>query len=473
MPETANEFIYDAANEIIVIGAAITGVELRRRLVHQLSADEFLVPVHGPIWRALRKMSDAGLEYTSEVARRCVLDEGGDEEAVQYLASIEAAVPENLDYHLTTLQWDAMRARSLKGAVPALLQALQDPKASPGEVITAARSVSRGLEGGARRFIHKPSELFKIYRAEIASRRVKRNVYPLGEVCFDDNLTEGFMPGKLTVTAGLPGVGKSTIWIAFAIMLAKLGRKVLFACWEMEAESVLDVAIAHMTGIPLKRIVQGELTDAEDQKVSKASRWLLSRISFMGNPFYTQEMTRKPSNARNLDVIEGYIAESGCNVGVFDLWERMLAWRGVDDVTSALFRMQAIFKEYGMHGIIVHQLRLKDVEKRADKRPTRESIKGTGAFVEVSDLIFGIHREGQFKDVEDNTIETICLKQRKGKANWAIRWDWNGATCFVGNPKIVSYDPGLENSVGIGDISSIQTKGSRSRGSQQIGRREQ
>lgn len=470
MASTADVFVYDAANEILVLQAAKADAAARRKLVHLLAPDEFLVPIHAPIWKAFRVMSDKGLEYSDDTIRRLVLDEGGDEEAATYVTELLAELPENLDWHVETMGWDATRARVLKGPVPDLFAALKDPKATVSDVTTSARAVGRALEGGGRRFMRRPEELYRSYRAEIAARRAHRNVFPLGATPFDKNLSEGFMPGRTTVTAGLPGAGKSTVWFAFAILLVKLGRKVLYGAWEMNPESLLDVGVAHMTGIPLTRIIQGELEDHEADRVSKCARWLASRIRFMGNAFFHERgKGKKPSNDRNLDILEGYLAESGCDVVIYDLWVRMLVFRRPDDVEGALYRLQHIHEEYGIHGIVLHQLLVKDVEKRADKRPTRESIKGTGAFTEVPDLIFGIYRPAQFKAVEDNTVETICLKQRKGRANWSIRWKWDGATCYVGDPEEIPYDPGLENSAGPGDISAISSGKGRQ---QKIGSRE-
>ena len=452
--DDAGAFVYDAANEAIVIEAAVAADRATRRgLVHRLSADEFLVPRHGSIWRALRALSDRGLDYDAAVVRRLLQEEGADEAAADYLAGIESAarVPDNLEWYTETLACDATRARVLKGGLPDLLKLLHDARADQPDVISKARAVARSLEGGGRRHVHRPVELARRYKAEIAARRAARNVYPLGADAFDRNLTEGFMPGRTTVTAGLPGAGKSTVWVAFAILLAKAGRRVLYCAWEMEPESILDVAIAHLTGIELTAIVQGTLTDEDADRVEKATRWVTSRIRFMGNPFFDAGGKGKPSNDRNLDLLEGYLAEAACDVAVYDLWERMLPWGKPEDVARALFRMQAIHGEYRIHGVIVQQLTLKDVERRADKRPTRDAIKGTGAYVEVADLILGIHRDAQFKSVDDTAVETICLKQRKGKANWAIRWRWDGARCVVTDPEEVPFDPGLE-AVAEGDI---------------------
>lgn len=454
MADDAEKLIYDAANEMIVIGAAMASADQRKILVRRMAADEFLVPNNAVIWRALRRTVDEGVEPTPAVMSRFIADAGGDEKVVEYAGGIPIKVPVNLEWHVEIMKWDATRARVVDGPIPEMVKTIKDPQGKQTDVLSLARGLVRALEGSGRRYMKRAEETYRNYTAEIAARRVERNVYPIGHEAFDNNLTEGFMPQRTTVTAGLPGAGKSTFWLAAIIMLAKAGRRPLYCGWEMNTESLLDVGCSHMTGIPLKNIVQGNLDDEQTTRVKRAARWILSRVKFMGNPFIGQhrEAKGKPSNERNLDILEGYIAESACDVIVYDLWERMLPWRKPDDVGAALFRMQAIHEEYNVHGVIVQQLLLKDVEKREDKRPTRDSIKGSGAYVEVADLIFGIHREAQFKNVEDTGVETICLKQRKGKPNWSVRWKWNGETCYVGEPKEVAYDPGLENAVADGDI---------------------
>lgn len=457
------EFVYDAAGELVVIGAALADVDVCRKLVHRLSADEFLAKHHGVIWRALRKLSDARLEPTPDVIRRFVRDAGGDKAAIDHVGSIVPEVPKNLDWHAETLAWDATRARVLTGQASELVLKLRDPSVDRSDIVTSANAVARALnDTGGRRHMRRPGEVRRQYRAELAARRVSRNLYPLGEKVFDDNLTEGFAPGRLTVSAGLPGAGKSTVWVALAIMLAKRGRKVLYCAWEMPVDSALDVFVSNLTGIELKRISQGDLDDSESDRIDGAVTWVLKHITFMGNPFFDRARSgSKPSNDANLDVLEGHLAESGCDVAVYDLWERMLHYRKPDDVSAALYRMQDMHVEYGIHGVVINQLVLKDVEKRIDKRPTRESIKGSGAFVEVADLILGIHRDGQFKNVPDEHLETICLKQRKGIANWAVSWKWDGAKCSIKSPCMVAYDPGLESSggdFGVDDISQIATR---------------
>lgn len=484
MAATAKEHVYDAANEVLVLRAAValaTDDKQRfRALVHAIGAEEFLVAVHCSFWRCLRQIADAGLEYSPETLRQLVSGEASPP-TEEYLVEVEttAYVAPNLDWHLQTLRWDATRARVVQGSLPELVRDLSDPRVTVERAVSSARSVMRALEGGAgRRFIHRREELAGVYRRELATRRERGNFFPSGFSAVDDQLSEGFMPGNTAIVTGLSGCGKSTFAAALAISLAKLGRRPLVCAWEMGGISTLDIMVSMLTSIPLDVVIKGHYVDDDHRRLERASDWVNRKILFMENAFFGQiasgaaSTEKKPrrSNDRNLDILEGYIAESGCDEVIMDLWDRLLADQSPDAVTDALYRQQNMHREYGVHGTLLVQLKLKDVERRADKRPTRESIKGVGTFVEVADLIFGVHRDAQFKDVPDDALELICLKQRKGVANWAVRFPWIGECCQItGGGEAISYNPGLESSSEFGDVTDPAAIRTRPR---KIGRRD-
>lgn len=478
----ASTVVYDPANEVLVLRAAIALLQdyseatrkAARTLLHSLSPDEFLISSHSSFWSVLRHVVDRNLEYSSETVRQLnsTLSEAI---GVDLLDELEATaeVHPNLDFHVERLRWDATRARTLQGSLAQLVGDLKDPNVAAEQALSSARSVVRSLEGaGGRRYIHRPKTLAESYHSDLVKRREEGNFYPSGFKAMDDSnlLSEGFMPGNTSLITGLSSSGKSTFAAALAVNQAKLGRRPMICAWEMGARSTLDVIGAMLTGIPLDTIIRGTYNDAEFRKLDKAARWAASHIRFMENAFFSQiredKRGNRRSNERNLDIFEGYIAESGCDVIIADLWDRLLADQSPEGVTDALYRQQNMCKEYGVHGCLVVQLRLKDVEKRADKRPTRESIKGVATFVEVADLILGVHRDAQFKSVPDDGLEVICLKQRKGKLNWAVRFDWSGAHCRISGGAEVPYNPGLESGsefAELGDPSAIRTKRPRSR----------
>lgn len=461
------EIVYDATNERVVLAAEIAEEKTRKVLVRSLSADEFLVPENAAIQRALKVLVEGGLDYDPVIFRRLVQDEGVEVDDA-YIAGIEREAfetprPENLDWYVQTLRWDATRARVLQGPIIEIVKSLKNPKNTPDVVAAQARALLRGVEGGGgRRYIRRKDELRHTYKTEIRNRREKGNFWSIGYDAMDENLTEGTMPGRTGLVVGLSGSGKST-WTADVVQnLAKEGRRVLLGAWEMGSVSIIDVIIAQRTRVPISRIIGGDFNDDELHLIDEAAEWITERVTFMDNAFFGDDVRggrgSRRSNEKSLDVLEGYIAESGCDVVVMDLWERCLVDLSYDGVTTALYKQQNMHERYNVYGLIVHQLRGKDVEGRADKRPTREAIKGTGAFVEVADQIYGVHRDAQFKRVPDDTMEVICLKQRKGKPNWAVRFDWAPEMGLITGGVEVPYDPGLEASEEFGDVTDVAVK---------------
>lgn len=467
-PIKAPEIIYDSTNERMIICAQIADAAIRKKLVRSISPDELLVPEHVAMHRALRIMEEHKLDYDGETFRRLIADEGVPVDD-SYLEAIErdAVVPPNLDWRVETLRWDATRARLVRGPVPELIKAIRDPKASAETLQATARAILRGLEGGSsgRRYVRRTEELKRSYKADITVRRAAGNFYPTYFEAIDAKLVEGIMPKRTSLLVGLSGSGKSTFTSSLVRNLAENGRRVLFGAWEMGTESVLDVMVAQLCRIEIERVVQGELSDEEIPRVNDAIDWLTDHITFMDNAFFGIEGKgrQRASNDQSLDIWEGYIAESGCDVVVSDLWERCLVDLSYDGVTKALYKQQDMYARYNVHGMLVHQIKLKEVEQRPDKRPTRDSIKGSGAFVEVPDLVFGIHRDAQFKSVPDDSIEAICLKQRKGKAFWSTRFDWFGSMGLITGGEEVPYNPGLDSSSEFGDIGDIKVDAPRRR----------
>lgn len=456
---------HDAFNETVVLRAAISSAEHRRSLVRQIAPAEFVAAGHDSLWAALRAMVDGGVEYTPEAARMLVKQHGGDPTLLDLLEPGADVVP-NLEWHVATLRWDAQRVRIAKELLPGLVDQLVDPKCRPDELAATVRGLERAItESHGRSHIRGAGELARAYRAEIASRRAKQRVYPTGWAAVDLRLTEGLAPGKTWVVAGLPGSGKSTAMAALLFNLVKLNRRPFVGAWEMGPISLLDVLVSHSTGMNLRAIVRGDLDDEEVDRVTRASDFFCRKIKFMGAAFYdamarakNAKQRGRPSNDVPLDVLEGYLAESGCDVAVYDLWARCLCDRSPEGIESALFRQQAMHESLSIAGVIVTQMNVKDVEKRQDKRPTREGIKGSGAYTEVADLIFGVHRDAQFKSVQDDAIELICLKQRKGEVNWAVQFDWKADVCGISGGQEVPYDPGFDAVIGqTGDIAGIRT----------------
>lgn len=444
-------FQADPITEQVVLAAAMADEKIARELSGKIPPDSFLAAAHAASWVAIRETVRRGLGR--DPATIAKLAQGAVE--VAYLAEIASARPTapdrpTLDFHVGQLLWDRQRHVAMTGPVAALLEAVEKNE-SPERVRTLARQIGTSFDGWSdRRHLHDPEELIRQQVADARLRMAGRAVHSFGidGLDFYDDASEqpgarrmvpGAAPGLVTVVTGCPGAGKSTVVARLALGLARQKRRVLFGAWEMTPGTTLELIACLSFDWSRSDLIAGRIDEEQLERLQGRMRQISRYVRFLANPFRRQA-GGKSSNARNLDSIQGYIADSGCDVFVADLWKRCLVEVRPEDEEEALYRQQAMVEEMGVHAILVQQQRLKDVEQRADKRPTREGIKGSGAWTEVPDNILGVHRPALWKAIPDNVLEIDVLKQRFGKWPLAIEFDWDPDKGQINGGRSVQYD---------------------------------
>jgi replicative DNA helicase len=230
--------------------------------------------------------------------------------------------------------------------------------------------------------------------------------------------------------------------------IARQRRRVLYGAWEMRGGVTLELmaSLSLCETDPEWRLMRtdlqrGRLSEQELAKLEGRMRALSKYVRFLANPFRRGTGSKqRRTNDHNLDLVQGYVADSGCEVFVADLWKRCLIETRPDEEEEALIRQQAMAEELDVHCVLVQQQRSKDIEMRPDKRPTREGIKGSGAWTEVPDCILGVHRAALWKPVTDDSMEVDVLKQRYGEWPLAVEFDWDGKRGSVRGGRSVEYD---------------------------------
>jgi len=446
---------HDVFNERVLIAAALVSVKCRTHLVDTLDSVSFIYDKHAPIWAALVEVKRRGIVDVDPAMLRAI-DPDVDDEYVTRLIAERPEVPANLDLHVSALRWDSACARVVEGPLEALNKALSDPSADPMRVKSLARQVSTAVESASKSSsVLDASEVVRQQVNDLDQRSSGIACYPYGIEGLDKKpdgdwrIVPGVKPGKITLVTAVSGSCKST-WTALLVLnQVKLGRRVLYGSWEMSAGETLELLAAIDLGLSRHRIATGQLTTTESlllkQKLSE-----LSQLVRMWR-FPWRHDARPRYNDEVLDRIHAGIVEVGADVAVFDLWRRCLVDRRIDEEEAALERMQQIAEQTKCHQIICHQQRLKDLELRKDKRPTREGIKGTSVWVDVPDTIFGLHLPSLWKNIPADTLEIDVLKQRYGRWPIAIEFDWDGDTVKLSNAREVDYN---EAAAGDGDALS-------------------
>lgn len=464
------EIPHDPVNEQILLLAARGDSEVRERLVTRLRPDSFLVREHIEWWLVMSELTRRKLDYSPETVRQ--LSAGKVDPA--YLETLAADrgdyVPPNLDHHVTMLEWDKCRVDTVRGPISHLLETLKDPVADPLQVRTLAQAVAVSLQrGSTSTLLRDGAAVVGTAMVELRSRRQKA-CYPYGIDGLDEDtetgqwrMIPGTAPGKVTVVTAVPGSGKSAFAARCALAQANAGRRVLFGAWEPGDEDTLMLLAAMELGWSRYNLSTGiGIGEAEERILEETMARLAQNIRFMGVPGMAPAASHRArgeraSNERALDQIHAMILDTGADVAIFDLWKRCLRQIDPEEEEQALVRQQTILAQTKCHGILLQQQRLKDIEGRPDKRPTREGIKGSGAWVEVADTIIGVHRPALWKPVDDVVLEIDVLKQRWGKWPLAVEFEWDPDKASFGAGKTVPYDqpggteaalPGLDDFFG-------------------------
>ena len=443
---------HDVVNEQTLIAAALLDEKLRKKLVLRVKPDAFLVKEHVDAWIAISELTRQGLEY-DPATLHTIAGARVDSAYLAQLLEMRQTVPTNIDHHVTMLEWDRARVEAVRGPIAQLLESLKDPTTPPERVRALASSISATFErGSASALLREPTGLIQAAMAQLRSRR-DRACYPYGipGLDYQDDrvryrMVPGAAPGKVTVITGVPGSGKSTIAARIALAQALAGRRVAYGAWEMGDEQTLELLAAMNLGWSRYKLSTGALDDEEEEQLREQMEILSPYIRFVAAPgapgVIGAHVARgeRAGNERSLDQIHSVLSDCGADVFVADLWKRALRKIDPEEEEQALVRQQAIAADTKCHCILLQQQRLKDIESRDDKRPTREGIKGSGAWVEVADTIIGVHRPALWKNIDDVTIELDVLKQRWGAWPMAIEFDWDSDLGSIKGGHSVSYD---------------------------------
>ncbi len=435
---------HDPVNEVVLLAAVMVDARAQRYL-DSISADSFYGKGHAAAWAALQELRRQGLAFDLATVRQVAGERVDVEQLGEYLRE-RPTPPPNLKHHAGLISWDRARVEATRGPVASFLEALRDPTSSPEAVRGLAVRLAEAFDGhGIGRYLRDPASVLREQDAELEERRSGRAIYPYGIEGLDRyedgryRMIPGAAPRRITLVCGVSGSGKTTVTARLVLELANAGKRVLYGAWEQGSGMSLELLATLSLQLSRTDVTTGAFDASEQREIRAEMERLSEFVRFFELPF-GKERGERSSNERNLDLIHQYISDTTPDAFVADLFKRALVRTEPDEEEQALYRMQAIADRERCHAFLVQQLRLKDLESREDKRPTREGIKGSGAWVEVPDTILAIHRPALFKNVPDDVLQILILKQRYGVWPLAVEFSWDPEYGAIENGRSVEYD---------------------------------
>lgn len=470
-PEQASppvEIRFDTVNEQVVLAVALGHPTVRHGLVRRFRESvPFVDKLHVNLWTAVLAMDRERLEFDPATVQSYAGDECADYAAE--LVAMRPDVPANLEHHITSLEWSIQRYSAVNGPLAELILQLRDPHTDKQAVIESAHKLATAFSNGESGAFYDTASVITQQMHDIVQRVEGRAVYPYNidgldvDESNEPRIIPGAAPKNITLVTGVSGSGKSTLVARIVLGQLQLGRKVAIGAWEMNPGVTIEILATLHLGFSRTAVTTGRLDADAVRELRKTMEWLREYIRFVKVPIVSEGRVIRRTNVSQVDAIMDAAEESGCEVFVADLLRKGFVSYEPDSEEQGLNHLQKRVEASSLHTIAVQQQRMKDIEQRSDKRPTREGVKGSSAWVEVSDTVLGVHRDAQWKNIEDTAIEVDILKQRYGKWPIAVRFEWDPIYATMRNGREVPYDLSLSQEVGLGGAVDKLFKGGKRR----------
>ena len=250
-----------------------------------------------------------------------------------------------------------------------------------------------------------------------------------------DSLLGGMRGGTLTVLAGRPSMGKSTLALNIADNISKT-KNVLFYSLEMQQVQLMMKMVACQTEINLNKVDRNDLSESENTRfyeaLAKANEKNMTILD-RGNITVGDVV----SKARQVN------GQTGLDCIVIDYLQIMKYDKGreISELGNITRELKYLSKELDIPIILLSQLS-RGVEQRENKRPLMSDLRSSGEIEQDADCIIMVYRDEYYnkEESEDRGLaEIIVAKNRMGQIGW-VKCRFQGEYSKFSDEEINIYD---------------------------------
>lgn len=236
---------------------------------------------------------------------------------------------------------------------------------------------------------------------------------PTGFPSLDELLGGGFRRGDLIILGGDTGSGKSALALAIALRVSEGMRSTIFLTAEMEADRVLERALAIEGRARIDDLRRGTLDDEGRAGIGAAA------VRLRNNPLRVERVPPPGST----EAIRERISEAGdAQLAVVDTLQAMAPVATGREETLAGAVQQLKAQAMDQHIAILLTSHLPAIDRtRKDPRPQLDDFGTLGAVRQHADVVLGLFREEMYQagNGVDGATELIVLKNRNGGTGYA------------------------------------------------------
>lgn len=433
--------------EQVVLGAMMLEKGSVDQVMELLPTDAFYKDTHQMIYSAIKKLSEARepidiLTVTNALKKSGELDTIGGPFVITELTSRVASAA-NIEYHCRIILEKYARRKIMETAIESYKAAVDDTQDIFNILSftdTSIQAVGDTLTGTGGEGEYQDMLTETVEKIEtLAASDIKVSGVPTSNPKLD-SITGGWQKTDLIILSGRPGSGKSTraLVIAKAALLAK--KSVAMFSLEMSAQQIIHKQINDEAEVMVKDLRSGTLNQYDIAKIKEAAKRLYGHNFYLNdksgiNLNYISAVCRKRKKKFGLDLVV---------VDYLQLIRPVESYKGksreneVSEISSGLKRLA---KDLDVPVIALSQLS-RQVEQRADKRPSLSDLRESGAVEQDADVVFGLYRPSYYYTYLDDPdykgesmpedeykmiSELHILKNRNGETGIFIKEKFSGA----------------------------------------------
>jgi replicative DNA helicase len=245
----------------------------------------------------------------------------------------------------------------------------------------------------------------------IADGAPPANTVPTGFPTLDKNLGGGVRRGDLVVLGGDVGVGKSALALAFALRAAESRRGVEFYTGEMDAERVLERALAIEGRASIDELRTGIMDEITRANVGAATLRLHDHLP---------KVARMPAGGAD-GLLKAIGKTAGTELVVVDPLQHVPhgALAQDEELAHAVRRLKDAAVSANVALIVTAHLPALPAV-RENMRPVLDDFGALGAVKQLADVVLGLYRDELYNPAfgQEGATELAILKNRTGATTY-------------------------------------------------------
>lgn len=249
-----------------------------------------------------------------------------------------------------------------------------------------------------------------------------------------DNLLQGIEPNALVIIAARAGMGKTSF--SNEIVKNNAHKLGVYFCLEMPGKAVTMRLISQLSGVDYQLIKHKNLTPRQKSAVIDA-------ILFLEEANIIIDDNDNVTTKNLTPLCRKYEATYGKIDYIMVDYAQLIEGEGrntIDEMTDVSRTLKKLTKRFNCPVFTLAQVG-RQVEARADKRPTLSDLRGSGAFEQDGDIVFFIYRDEYYNPDTTNepgVVEIEVAKHRNGSTG-VVKLLWDGPTMSFKPLKKLEY----------------------------------